>query len=63
LGVQGMLASYSLLRRASGEGRHPLRYDYGYLVRSGVCAAALAACVALEYLVVPVLLQAIAVSM
>lgn len=63
LGVQGMLASYSLLRRAVGEWRHPLPYDYGYLVRIGACAAALAACIALEHLVVPVLLQAIAVSL
>ena len=60
LGVQGMLASYGLLRRAAGEGRYPLGYNYRYLVRSGLCAAALAMSVALEYLVVPVLVHAIA---
>lgn len=60
LGVQGLLAAYSLLRRGLGEGRYPLRYDARYLARCGLCACALAGCVALEYFAVPALLRAAA---
>ena len=59
LGVQGLLASYALLRRALGEGRYPLRYGRRYLARCGVCALALAGCAAVEYFAVPVLLAAV----
>lgn len=60
LGVQGLLGSYSLLRRATGDGRYPLCYDSGFLVRCGLCAAVLFLCAGLEYLVVPALLRGIA---
>ena len=59
LGVQGLLASYALLRRALGEGRYPLRYGRRYLARCGVCALALSGCAAVEYFAVPVLLAAV----
>ena len=58
LGVQGILASYGLLRRGLGEGRYPLRYGRRYLARCGACALALAVCVAVEYFAVPALLAA-----
>lgn len=60
LGVQGLLGSYGLLRRAMGDGRYPLRYDGGYLACCGMCAAALCLCAGMEYLAVPALLQRIA---
>lgn len=60
LGVQGVLGAYGLLRRAMGDGRYPLRYDGGYLLRCGLCAAALCLCAGVEYLAVPALLQGIA---
>lgn len=60
LGGQGLLGSYGLLRRAMGDGRYPLGYDSGFLLRCGVCAAALCLCVGIEYLAVPALLQVIA---
>lgn len=59
LGMQGVLGAYGLLRRTMGDGRYPLRYDAGYLIGCGICAAALCLCAALECLVVPVLLQKI----
>ena len=59
LGVQGLLGSYGLLRRAMGDGRYPLRYDGGYLARCGMCAAALGLCAVVEYLAVPALLKGI----
>jgi len=60
LGVQGLLGSYGLLRRAMGDGRYPLRYDGGYLARCGICAAALGLCAVVEYFAVPSLLTGIA---
>lgn len=60
LGVQGLVGSYGLLRRATGDGRYPLCYHSGFLVRCSLCAAALFLCAVLEYLLVPVLLQGIA---
>lgn len=60
LGVQGVLGSYGLLRRAMGDGRYPLRYDGGYLTRCGMCAAALGLCAVMECLAVPALLKGIA---
>lgn len=60
LGGQGVLSSYGLLRRAMGDGRYPLGYDGRFLVRCGICAAALCLCVGIEYLAVPALLQEIA---
>ena len=57
LGVQGLLGSYGLFRRAVGDGRYPLRYNGGFLVCCGVCAVALCLCTVLEYLAVPILLQ------
>ncbi len=60
LGGQGLLSAYGLLRRAMGEVRYPLGYDGGFLVRCGVCAAALCLCVGIEYLAVPALLRVIA---
>lgn len=60
LGTQGILASYSLLRRAAGDGRYPLRYDYRFLMRSAICVFVLCFCVTLEYLVVPVLVRTVA---
>ena len=60
LGGQGMLSSYGFLRRAMGDGRYPLGYDGGFLLRCGICAAALCLCVVIEYLAVPALLQEIA---
>lgn len=60
LGVQGLLCSYGMLRRSLGEGRYPLGIDRAFWVRCGVCAGALCACAAVEYLAVPVLFQAVA---
>ena len=60
LGGRGMLGAYGLLRRAMGDGRYPLGCNGGFLVRCGVCAAALCLCVGIECLVVPTLLQEIA---
>lgn len=60
LGGQGWLGSYGLLRRAMGDVRYPLGFDGGFLVRCGVCAAALCLCAGIEYLAVPTLLQLIA---
>lgn len=60
LGVQGLLGAYSLLRRVMGDGRYPLRYDGPYLIRCGLCAAAICLCAGIECLVVPVLLQKVA---
>lgn len=59
LGVQGLLGSYGLLRRVMGDGRYPLRYDGAYLVRCGLCAAAICLCAGIECLAVPALLQRI----
>jgi len=59
LGGQGLLSAYGLLRRTMGDGRYPLGYDGGSLVRCGICAAALCLCVGIEYLAVPALLQEI----
>lgn len=60
LGVQGLLGSYGLLRRAIGDARYPLRYGGGYLACCGICVAALCLCAGMEYLAVPALLQKIA---
>jgi len=60
LGEQGMLGAHGLLRRAMGDGRYPLGYNGGFLVRCAICAAALFLCVGIECLVVPTLLQEIA---
>ena len=57
LGVRGMLSSYGLLRRATGDGRYPLSCNGGYLICCGICAAALCVCAMVEYFVVPALLQ------
>lgn len=57
LGVQGVLGSYSLLRRTLGEGRYPLAYNAKYLVFCGVCLAGLFLCAGLECLAVPVFLK------
>ena len=59
LGVQGLLGAYGLLRRVMGDGRYPLRYDGAYLIRCGLCAAAICLCAGIECLVVPALLQRI----
>lgn len=60
LGGQGVLGAYGMLRRAMGDGRYPLGYNGGFLVRCGICVAALCLCVGIEYFVVPLLLQEIA---
>ena len=60
LGGQGVLGAYGLLRRAMGDGRYPLGYNGGFLVRCGICAVALCLCVGIECLVVPTLLHKIA---
>ncbi|MBO5340162.1 MAG: stage II sporulation protein M [Oscillospiraceae bacterium] len=60
LGVQGLLASYSLFRRVGGDGRYPLCYSGKFFVRSGICAAALALCAGVEYFVIPLFLRMIA---
>lgn len=60
LGVQGLLGSYGLLRRVTGDGRYPLRFGGGFFVRSGVCAAAVCLCAGVECFAVPVLLHMIA---
>lgn len=57
LGGRGLLGSYGLLRRAMGDGHYPLRYNGGFLISCGVCAAALCLCAMLECLAVPILLQ------
>lgn len=57
LGVRGVLGAYGLFRRAMGDVRYPLRYNGGFLVCCGVCAAALCLCAMLEYFAVPILLQ------
>lgn len=57
LGVRGLLGSYGLFRRATGDGRYPLGYDGKFLICCGACAAALCFCAMLECLAVPILLQ------
>lgn len=58
LGAQGMLGSYSLLRRVLGDSRYPLSFDSAYWWRCALCAGAVALCVAIELSIVPVLVGA-----
>jgi len=62
LGIRGMLASYSWLRRGVGDGRQIWKYDTGFIVCFGMWVAAFCFAVLLEYLVVPELVRIIAVS-
>jgi len=57
LGVQGLLSSYGLLRRAMGDSRYPLCCDGRFLISCGICAVALCASAMMECCVVPALLQ------
>lgn len=57
LGVQSLVAARVLASRFLGEGKRPSPYGKAYLVRCGMCAAALCVCVLLDYLAVPVLVS------
>lgn len=60
LGVQGFAAARELAGRALGGGRGPLPFGQSYLIRSGLCAAALGLCVLMECWAVPALLRSVA---
>ena len=53
LGMQGMGSSYDVLRRCRGENCDPAFFRITYWHRCAVCVFALAACAALEYLILP----------
>lgn len=60
LGVQSFLAARVLAGRVWGDGRGPIPYGKRYVLRCGMCAAALCMCVLLEDLVVPALVTGLA---
>ena len=60
LGVQGFLCAGTLAGRLLGESKKQSIPDRVFLLRCGVCAAALFVCCFLEYSVIPVLIQALA---
>lgn len=60
LGVQGFAAARELAGRFFGETKRSLPFGRAYFFRCGVCAAALACCVLLEYFAVPALLGSVA---
>lgn len=60
LGVQSFSAARVLAGRVWGEGRGPIPYGKRYVLRCGMCAAALCVCVLLEDLVVPALVTELA---
>ena len=60
LGMQGMTASYDVLRRCRGEGCDPAFFRMRYWQRCALCVLVLAACAAVVYLVLPSLVGAAA---
>lgn len=58
LGVQGMTASYGVLRRCRGEGGEPVFFWRYYLRRCVLCAGLLTACGVLTQLLLPELVGA-----
>lgn len=60
LGVQSLLTARVLACRVWGDGARPAPYGKRYLLRCGMCAAALCVCILLDYLVVPALVTGLA---
>ena len=59
-GFQGLSGARCLLRRILGDGRCPLPFTPAYWLRVCLCVCLCFACAGIEYLVVPVLLRAVA---
>lgn len=60
LGVQSFAAAHKLAVGARGGGKRPVPFGQAYLIRSGLCAAALGLCVLMECWAVPALLRSVA---